>query len=150
MNVIDASCFDECFLSCVITERLYSFLKPCRSFEIFSTAILLFFFGASVLKEVRILHYLHNNNTVLIPNFQNIATAYYTYLHLINFCGWLIWWWRFLYSVIFWVFYYTFFYKWSFWKTQNESMLLRKRIFINSFHKTNFYKVRTKLHNKIT
>ena len=35
------------------------------------------FFETSVLKKVRILHYLHNNNTALIPKFQNIAVVYY-------------------------------------------------------------------------
>ena len=45
----------------------------------------------------------------------------------------------------------TFFYKWLFvfWKTQNERMFLHNRIFINSFCKVSFYKVRTKLLNKI-
>ena len=37
------------------------------------------FFETSVLKEVRILHYFHNNNTVLIPKFENIGIVCYTY-----------------------------------------------------------------------
>ena len=37
------------------------------------------FFETRVLKEVRILRYLHNNSVVLILKFQNKAIVYYTY-----------------------------------------------------------------------
>ena len=57
------------------------FLKAsCCYFHIFSSTILLFSFKLwNVLKEVGILHYLYNNDTVLIPKFQNEAILYYVY-----------------------------------------------------------------------
>ena len=59
------------------------FLKFCRYCEIFSTNILSFR-ETSVLKEVRILRYLHNNTN---PNakFQNKAIVYYTNTDLKDF-----------------------------------------------------------------
>ena len=37
------------------------------------------FFETNVLKEVRILSYIHNNSAVLIPKFQNKAILYNMY-----------------------------------------------------------------------
>ena len=37
------------------------------------------FFETRVLKEVRVLRYLHNNSVVLILKFQNKAIVHYTY-----------------------------------------------------------------------
>ena len=76
--VIVATSFNECFWSHVITRRRYFFPEACCYFKIFSTAILLFSLK-QVFWQASILHYLHNNNTVLIPKFQNTAIVYYTY-----------------------------------------------------------------------
>ena len=76
--VIDATCFDECFLFHVTIERWFLFLKVCCGFEIFLTAILLLFFEESILNKVCILRYLHNNRELLIPKSQSKA-IYYTY-----------------------------------------------------------------------
>ena len=51
--------FFECVLFYVITGKHCFFLKVCRQFEI--------------LKEVRILRYLHSSSTLLIPTYQNKA-----------------------------------------------------------------------------
>ena len=83
---IDKTCFDECFLFHVINGRRYFFLKVYLYCEIFSTANVAVFFETSVLKEVRILRYLHYKSAVLIPKIQNEAIVYYTYRYLINFC----------------------------------------------------------------
>ena len=73
--------------------RTLFFLKACRYFKIFSTAIFLlslkqvfwkkslfYIISTITLKKVLILYYLHNNNTVLIPKSQNVAIVYYTFL----------------------------------------------------------------------
>ena len=95
------------------------------------------FFETSVLKSV-FLHYLHNNNTALIPKFQNIAMLHQTYT-----------WQTFVANLFYDKFLHSFqhFMNDFFWKTQNESMFLHNRIFINGFYNVSFYKVRTKLHN---
>ena len=75
--VIDANLLRSIFfIPCDKWKTLF-LRKDCLYFEIFSTAI---FFETSVLKEFCTLHYLHNNNTVLILKFQNIAIVYYTYI----------------------------------------------------------------------
>ena len=51
--VVDATCFDECFM--LLLNAI-----PC---DFLNRHIVVFF----QLKEVCILHYLHNNNAVLIP-----------------------------------------------------------------------------------
>ena len=45
--------------------KTLSFLKLCRYWDFFNRYVAVFF-EASILKEVRILHYLHNNSAVLI------------------------------------------------------------------------------------
>ena len=109
-------------------------------------SLLWHFFNRRVLKEVRILHYLHNNNTVIIPKFQDVAPVcvYYTFT------------WETFVAKLFYITFFTllvfdcstlFFINDYFLK--NENMLLHNIIFINRFHKVSFYKVRTKFRNKI-
>ena len=50
-----------------------------RVLQIFPTSHIVGFFERSVLKEVRFLYYLHNNNTVLVPKLKNLAIVYYTF-----------------------------------------------------------------------
>ena len=78
--VIDATCFDECFLFHVVTGRYYfwqKFFVTLRSFQQPFVA----FFQTSVLKQVRILRisspqWSAGNGEVLIPKFQNKAIVY--------------------------------------------------------------------------
>ena len=60
--VIDATCFDECFLFHVIAGRRYFFSEIVVTVRFFNRHIVAFF-ETSVLKEVRILR---NNKVVLI------------------------------------------------------------------------------------
>ena len=69
---IDATCFDECFSS--VEDVIFS--KSLSLPYVFFSRRIVVFFETSVLEEVRILHYLHNNNTLLIPKFQNVAIVY--------------------------------------------------------------------------
>ena len=66
------------FISCDQWKTLI-FQKACNYSEIFFNRHIVVFFETSVLKEVRILHYLNNNNTGLIPKFQNVTIVYHTY-----------------------------------------------------------------------
>ena len=65
VHVIDATCFNECFWFHVITWRRY-FCCLLLLWDFFNYHIVIYF-ETSALKEVRILCYLHNNSTVLIP-----------------------------------------------------------------------------------
>ena len=83
--VIDATCFDGCFLFHVIAGRRYFFSKFVVTVKFFSTAILSFivvFFKTSVLKEVLILRYLHNNSVVLTLMLMLSSTKSYRILYL--------------------------------------------------------------------
>ena len=62
------TCFNECFLFYVITERQYFFKSLSLPFPNNHAAA---FFEGSVSKEECILRYLHNNSTVLATNFKN-------------------------------------------------------------------------------
>ena len=64
--VIDATCFDGYFFISCDNWKLF-FLKVCCYFEIFFNPHIVAFFETSVLKEVCILRYLHNNSAVLLP-----------------------------------------------------------------------------------
>ena len=64
--VIDTLCFDKCFLSLVISGTCCFFKKLVVTLKFFQRPCVVFF-ESSVLKEVRILLYFHNNNKVLIP-----------------------------------------------------------------------------------
>ena len=66
--VMDATCSDECFYSMWQQEDI-KFLVTWRFFQPPFVA----FFDASVLKEVRILRYLHSNSAVVILNFTEKA-----------------------------------------------------------------------------
>ena len=82
LYVIDATCFDECFLSHVISGRRYFFYKLVLTLRFFNRHIFIFF-ETSVLEKVHILYFLRNNNTILIqliPKFRNVTTVYYTYI----------------------------------------------------------------------
>ena len=59
-------------------KKTLFFLKASLLWEFLNRHIV--FFESSGLKEVRILQYLYSNNTVLIPEFQNIAIVYYIIL----------------------------------------------------------------------
>ena len=61
--VIDATCFDECFLFHVISGTRYFSKSLSLLWDFFNQ---MFFFETNVLKEVRALRYLHNNSAVLI------------------------------------------------------------------------------------
>ena len=103
-----ATCFDECFLFYVITGRRYFFKKVCRYCEIFSTVILPSFFKKSVLKEVRILYYLHKNSTNANPKSQITILIHTSKTFVADF--FVI---TFFTLFIFWLFH-TFLYKWNF------------------------------------
>ena len=79
MQLIDAACFDECFLIPCDKWKKLIFLNACRYFEIFSTAMLLFSLKELFWKKSVFYIIFHNYNTVLIPKFQNVAVLYYTY-----------------------------------------------------------------------
>ena len=83
--VIGATCLGKCFSFVVITKRHYfswKFIVTLRFFKHhFAT-----FFEASVLKEVRIfMRYVHINNMRLIPNYQNKADYFRTFLKASDF-----------------------------------------------------------------
>ena len=63
--IVDATCFDECFLFHVITGKRYFFQQVIFTVRFFQPPYCRFL-KASVLKEVRILYYLQNNAAVLI------------------------------------------------------------------------------------
>ena len=71
------------------------------------------FFETSVLKEVHILHYLHNTSAMLIPMFQKNAIVYYTYTYLINFRSWLM---IAFFILLYFLLFFTFLYKWAFFR----------------------------------
>ena len=80
------SCINKPFLQCIcywynllrwifliicgIWKTLF-FIKPYRYSESYSNRHITAFFERNVLNKVRILRYLHNNSTVLIPKFEN-------------------------------------------------------------------------------
>ena len=75
--VIDATCFDECFLFRVVLEGII-FDKSWSLLWNSLNRHIVAFFEASILKEVRILRILSppcsaNNGEVLIPKFKNKA-----------------------------------------------------------------------------
>ena len=76
MYDIGSTYFDEYFLFYGITGK-HLFVKVYRYSEIFFNRHVAASFGTNVLKEVRVLDYIHNNNTVLISKFTK-ATVYYT------------------------------------------------------------------------
>ena len=67
MYVIDGTCFDECFLFHVIIGRRSFYSKSLSLLLDFFNLHIVIFFETNVLKEVRVLRYLHNNDAVLIP-----------------------------------------------------------------------------------
>ena len=71
--IIATTCFDECFLSHVITERHYFLYKFIVSQRFGETVMFVVFFETSVLKKSAFyICYLHNNTTMLlIPNVHN-------------------------------------------------------------------------------
>ena len=79
--VIDATCFDECFLFHVIAGRRYFFSEIVVTVRFFNRHIVAFF-ETSVLKEVRILRYLHNNSVVLILMLMLSSKKSYPILYL--------------------------------------------------------------------
>ena len=125
--VIDAACFDECFLFHVNTRRHYFLQKLVVTLSFFQSPYW-WFLEISVLKEVLILRYLHKSWAVVAP----ISKIKVSVLYLINFCNWFCDY--VLYTLILWQFH-TFLYKWIFFekiKTSLEACFLHKRIFINS------------------
>ena len=81
--VIDAICFDDCFLfqlEDVIFSKSLSLLL-----DFFDHHIVVFF-ETSVLKEVRLLHYLHNNSAMLILMLMLISKIQVS--HTILICTW--------------------------------------------------------------
>ena len=73
--VIGITCFNQYFLFYVITGRHYFLQKVYLFSEGFSDNHAPVFFERSILKEVRILRYFHNNITVVIPKFKNKVYA---------------------------------------------------------------------------
>ena len=71
MHAIDITCFDECSLSLCDHWKTMFFVKVYHYPKDFSNHHIVAFFEISVLKEVCLLHYLHNNITTLISKFQN-------------------------------------------------------------------------------
>ena len=65
----------------MLQMQLAAFIKVCRYIEIFyKESHIAAFFETSVLKEVCIFRYLHNNSTVLTPKFRNNIKIWYTIL----------------------------------------------------------------------
>ena len=81
--VIDATCFDECFLFHVIAGRRYFFSEIVVTVRFFNRHIVAFF-ETSVLKEVRILRYLHNNSVVLILMLSSKKSYPIPYLYILE------------------------------------------------------------------
>ena len=79
--VIDATCFDECFLFHVIAGRRYFFSEFVTTVRLFNRHIVVFF-ETSVLKEARILLYLENNSIVLILMLMLSSEKSYPILYL--------------------------------------------------------------------
>ena len=69
LYVIGMTCFNECFIFYLITEKQY-FLKSLSLLCGFSNHDAAAFAEISVSKEARILGYLHKNSTILTPNFK--------------------------------------------------------------------------------
>ena len=75
--MLDSTCFDECFLFHVVTGRRYFSWKFVITVRFFQPPYCCFLW-TSVLKEVHILRYLHNNNTVLILMLSSKIQLLYT------------------------------------------------------------------------
>ena len=73
--VVRATCFDECFLF-YVTLFLKRFIATMRFF--FNHHVTTFL-KRNVLKEVRILHYLHSNSTILIRKSRKSCYMYIIY-----------------------------------------------------------------------
>ena len=88
--VIDATCFDKCFLFHVIAGRRYFSWKFVVTVRFFQPPHCRFLSNKCFERSPYFTH-LHNNSAVLILNakFQKKATVYYTYIYLKNFCSWL-------------------------------------------------------------
>ena len=79
--VVRATCFDECFLFHV-TLFLKRFIATMRFF--FNHHVTTFL-KRNVLKEVRILHYLHSNSTILIGSSEKVVICILYIFFLFNF-----------------------------------------------------------------
>ena len=65
------------FLISLDDWKAFLFVNVCCCLEVFLNQHVVAFFEKSILRDVRILHYLHNNSTILMPMFQNKATVVY-------------------------------------------------------------------------
>ena len=131
MYVIDATCFDECFLfqlENVIFSKSLSLL-----WDFFNHHIVVFF-ETSVLKEVRILRYLHNKSVVVILMLMLTSKKIYPILYILEKRSYVA---GFFYDNAFYTLYLfncsTLFFKklfFFFWKTQNisQSMFLHNTV----------------------
>ena len=72
LKISQSSQENTCARVCYILQ-----VFSCEFCEIFKNTF--FCRTPLVAASILILHYLHNNNTMLIPKFQNIAIVYYTY-----------------------------------------------------------------------
>ena len=74
-----ATFFGKCFLFHHENRKRLFFLKVYWCSEVFLDLFVVAFFETSVLKEARVLYYLLNNKTILIPEFKK-AIVYYPLL----------------------------------------------------------------------
>ena len=81
VHVVDATCFDECFLFHVITGRRYFFSEFVVTVRFFQPPYVVFF-ETRALKEVRILRYLHNSSVVLILMLMLSSKKSYSIIYL--------------------------------------------------------------------
>ena len=81
VHIIGTTCFDKCFLLHRITGRycFAFFLKIDRCYPegLFNGHVLDFFEIGDLKKIPHFIFYLHNDNKMLIPKFQNEALVYH-------------------------------------------------------------------------
>ena len=85
---VGTTCFDEGFIP-YDKWKIFFFIKVYCYLKVFLNTHIVTFFEASILKELSILRFLHNNSAMLIPKFQNKAVVsyiillkFYVYFHL--------------------------------------------------------------------
>ena len=71
--VIATTCFDQCFLFCVIPERHCFSWKFIVTPRLFQATCWCFLWSQCIARSPYFMLYLRNNNTMLIPKFQNKA-----------------------------------------------------------------------------
>ena len=78
VNIIDTTCFNECFFISFDNWKSFFFYKSLSLLREFFSRHIVAFFEPSVLKEIRFLRYLQNISAVLIRKVQKKAIVYFT------------------------------------------------------------------------